>query len=485
MNPAATYAKDRIQVVRVILTKMEPISDIEAALQCPLSEGVKRSLELACHDEKEKIRFGLKHNSLLSSLRGPLQHLRLLHDALGLPDVVWKYTSALEEIREHATTSTDMARQEMSVDRSAALDTQSFQQVRTLLTIFSCDLDILAEYMKKIGEENVLVVLKSKATCEINSTCERFFDDLDRALLCDDFDSAAKVLTRCEGLLEHLKEHLLAENMWKATHGTIEKVRVRMNSNAEKARTLISDKSFDSKLNSLLNVVRKSSEHTLLMQYVTTYHTKYGSLGRSPESITDSAEPKKQAAQAQKIDQFSEVKTESASNVLAAGEAAVKEEDTAKDEKGNNLKRPASEASPEYARKSRRGANDEGTGDRGRKGESASTTESAIGKRTRSSHALAPECLPAGGGTKEDSEEGRGPKSRRVVKDSPEAPNADTCLLPLSPHVVLHPERSRACTDYPVMVLARVLATFFSMCFYNVAVHVSACSVGCLLFVID
>jgi len=316
VNPAAEYAKERIKVVSGILSKMEPITDIKGALQCPLSEGVQRSLELACADEKGSIMTGLHRNSALISLKGHLQHLRLLHDALKTPDVVLSYTSALEQIRNHAIDRTEMARSQMSACRLTLFDEQSFSQVRSLLTSLNGDLEILTEYMEKIGEPNVLVRLKSEAARAINKTCESYFAELNQALLHDDFDSATKVLKCCEGLLENLKEHVLGKNKDMATHGAFKMVTTHMYNNAEKARTLISDKCFDSKLACVLDVIRKSSEHTALLQYVQTYSDTNS--GRFQEIMVDLAKLEQQAAEVKKAQESSASRIESAGNGPAA-----------------------------------------------------------------------------------------------------------------------------------------------------------------------
>ena len=407
VNPAQEDAQARIAVLRGILDKMVPIRDTAVALQCPLSEEVQMSLVASVSQIKEKIMHCMQHNRVLSDLRAHLEHLCLLQEALRLPEVVQGYTSALQEIQKHAEERTQMA--------CTALKSRSFSQVHNFLSMFNCDLDMLAPYLEKIGNRNVLDALRNEAVNKINCACKDFLAELDQALLQSDFDSAAEVLERCESLLEHLKEYVLPTNEKMATHGAVDKVLARMHCNTEDARALIMDKCFDAKLASLLTVIRKCSEHRALLQHVKRY---------------------------------------------SDGRAGIVQPLQASGLGGslNYRKRAAPELEPEStpglsSRKSmRRGANDEGaeeTSSRkedGQMGESVLSTESAKGKRTHSATFITSEGKNEGGhGTKEgrraekDSKGGgRGGKSRRVEKqaEEPAAVNADSGVLPLPPHIL-------------------------------------------------
>jgi len=262
VKPAEEDAQIRMDVVRNLLKNtMVPIADTEAALQCPLSEEVQLSLGLACAQENEKIINSLHQNGLLTDALGPLKNLRLLNDALRLPNVKLSYTSALHAIKTLADERTQRAR--------AALDKQSFSEVHNFLSIFKCtNLSILSEYMAYIGDESALVNFAKKSRGDINNTCTRYLTELDAALFMDDFDSAVEVLARCKELLKHLGTFMPAKIKEMAAGGAIGKVVAQMNRNNGKARALIDDKCFESKLASLLNIIRHSSEHCLLQQLI-------------------------------------------------------------------------------------------------------------------------------------------------------------------------------------------------------------------------
>jgi len=58
--PAEDDAQRRMGVVRKLLQcSVKPMTDTGAALQCPLSEDVRKSLELACERKKAEIMHGL------------------------------------------------------------------------------------------------------------------------------------------------------------------------------------------------------------------------------------------------------------------------------------------------------------------------------------------------------------------------------------------------------------------------------------------
>jgi len=262
VKPAEEDAQIRMDVVRNLLKNtMVPIADTEAALQCPLSEEVQLSLGLACAQENEKIINSLHQNGLLTDALGPLKNLRLLNDALRLPNVRLSYTSALHAIKTLADERTQRAR--------AALDKQSFSEVHNFLSIFKCtNLSILSEYMAYIGDESALVNSAKKSRGDINNTCTSYLTELDAALFMDDFDSAAEVLARCKELLKHLGTFMPAKIKEMAAGGAIGKVVAQMNRNNGKARALIDDKCFESKLAFLLNIIRHSSEHCVLQQLI-------------------------------------------------------------------------------------------------------------------------------------------------------------------------------------------------------------------------
>ena len=124
IRPAEDYTQQRMDIVRSLLCRaVVPMVETSAALQCPLSEEVLKSLVLACAVEHENIVKGLSCNRVLTDARPHLQHLYLLYDALRLPDVERSYFGALEEMVRQAEQRRDMALQ--------ALQTQSFQQVCT------------------------------------------------------------------------------------------------------------------------------------------------------------------------------------------------------------------------------------------------------------------------------------------------------------------------------------------------------------------
>ncbi len=59
VRPAEDDAQTRMGVVRKLLQcSVKPMTDTGAALQCPLSEDVRKSLELACERKKAEIMHG-------------------------------------------------------------------------------------------------------------------------------------------------------------------------------------------------------------------------------------------------------------------------------------------------------------------------------------------------------------------------------------------------------------------------------------------
>ena len=61
VRPAEDDAQTRMGVVRKLLQcSVKPITDTGAALQCPLSADVRKSLELACERKKAEIMHGVR-----------------------------------------------------------------------------------------------------------------------------------------------------------------------------------------------------------------------------------------------------------------------------------------------------------------------------------------------------------------------------------------------------------------------------------------
>lgn len=264
VRPASDDAQTRCRTVRRLLqNKVEPISDTAAVLQCPLSEEVLTSLELSCTSEKAEIVRKLNHNCLLTDARVHLEHLRLLYDALRLPQVELSYTSGLHEMVSQAENRKQMALE--------ALQKQSFSQVRSFLSIFNCDVSILSSHMEKIGDRDVLKIAKSACLNTINTTCDAYDSQLDQALDNDDFCSVVTVLTNCEGMLGHLKEYVSSKRQDMISVGAIEKVRKRTLGNSEKATDFINNKRFDAELGFLLDAIISSSENEALIRHVMKY----------------------------------------------------------------------------------------------------------------------------------------------------------------------------------------------------------------------
>ena len=124
IRPAEDYTQQRMDIVRSLLcSTVVPMVETSAALQCPLSDEVQKSLVLACAVEHENIVKGLSCNRVLTDARPHLQHLHLLYDALRLPDVKRSYFGALQEMVRQAEERRYLAIQ--------SLENRSFQQVCT------------------------------------------------------------------------------------------------------------------------------------------------------------------------------------------------------------------------------------------------------------------------------------------------------------------------------------------------------------------
>lgn len=199
VRPADDGATERMEVVRGLLQNdVEGISDPAAALQCPLSDEVRQSLELACAKEKEEIVKGLQCSRILADARPHLEHLYLLYHALQLEEVKSAYFGALEDIVAQAQSRAELTLEE--------LESHAFSQAQGFMSIFRCELVGLEPHIQRLGRGSELNDLKKKCLHAINNHGKGYSDQLDLALASDDFQGVALVLERAVDLLKYLHE---------------------------------------------------------------------------------------------------------------------------------------------------------------------------------------------------------------------------------------------------------------------------------------
>ena len=122
--------------------------------------------------------------------------------------------------------------------------------------------------MQKVGPGDALQTLKTECLSSINSKSDGFVAELEQALVQDNFDAVAAVLTSCGQICLHLNEYVLPKNKDRLTFGVIEKTRAHTERNRDRALEIIQGKMFNEELASLLNAIQRSSQNETMLRQV-------------------------------------------------------------------------------------------------------------------------------------------------------------------------------------------------------------------------
>lgn len=122
--------------------------------------------------------------------------------------------------------------------------------------------------MQKVGPGDALKTLKTECLSSINSKSDGFVAELEQALVQDNFDAVAAVLTSCEQFCLHLNEYVLPKNKDRLTFGVIEKTRAHTERNRDRALEIIKGKMFNEELASLLDAIQRGSQNETMLRHV-------------------------------------------------------------------------------------------------------------------------------------------------------------------------------------------------------------------------
>ena len=129
-------------------------------------------------------------------------------------------------------------------------------------------MDPISHHVQKVGPGDALKTLKTECLSSINSKSDGFVAELEQALVQDNFDAVAAVLTSCEQFCLHLNEYVLPKNKDRLTFGVIEKTRAHTERNRDRALEIIKGKMFNEELASLLDAIQRGSQNETMLRHV-------------------------------------------------------------------------------------------------------------------------------------------------------------------------------------------------------------------------